>query len=202
MNMIFNAGTVKAGAKALEQWYNAQDEAGKAMFRHACIGGAIAAVPFPFVGEVAVIANQLIMYGKLNQLAGVKFSDKLMKNIGKFLLSQMAGVLGGLAVLLGAAAVMKFIPVLNFVGGAVSASAAGVANYLCGITYWKMLGGFIAAKGDGDMSDAEILKYFKGNIPSEEEIRKMHREAKAKMSGANYNAYKNEAEACARQARR
>lgn len=180
-------------AKVLERWYNASDEAHKAIIRHSCIGGAISLIPLPVVGEVAVIANQIAMYHALNKLTGVKFSEKVLKNIGKFIVSQVAGVLGGAFALLAGTAVVKFVPGLNFLGGILAAPAAGVANYVCGKVYYEMLGGFIRNGCGGDLSDDEIIQRMKDEMVSKEKIDEMRGEAKKEMKGANYKNFINEA---------
>ncbi len=187
---------VRHAGKFLQQWYRSQDEAHQAIFVHSCIGGAIALMPFPIVGELSVIANQIAMYRKLNRLAGITFSKNVMKGIGKFVLSQVAGILGGMAVLFGAGAALKFIPGVNFAAGLLTASAAGVANFVCGKVYWEMLGGFIKSGGDGSLSDEEILNRMKREMPSDETIKAMKSDAKKAMKGANYSKYKEDARTC------
>ena len=199
---MINAGTMRHAAKAMQLWYNSQDEAQKLIIRHACIGGAIAMIPIPLVGEISVIVNQIAMYRGLNKLTGVTFSQAVLKNIGKVLLSQVAGVLGGVAALFTVSAAVKFIPGVNFLAGFAQAPIAGVANYVCGVAYFKMLGGFIAAGGGEGLSDGEIIKRMKEYSLSAEEIRAAEEEAKLHMRGVDYGSYKSEARACADEAKR
>lgn len=186
----------------MQQWYDSQDEAQKLIVRHSCIGGAIALIPIPLAGEIAVVANQIAMYRGLNRLAGVAFSQQLLKNVVKFLVSQVAGVFGGMAVLLGIESVAKFIPGMNFIAGIAQAPTYAAVNYVCGVSYFKMLGGVIAAGGTDGLSDAEILDRLKANVPSAEEIRQTRTKAKEQLKGADYAAYKKEAQSCADEARR
>ena len=193
---------MRHAAKAMQLWYNSQDEAQKLIIRHSCIGGAITLIPIPLVGEISVIVNQIAMYRGINKLTGVSFSQNVLKNVGKFLVSQVAGVLGGMTALFGIGAAAKFIPGLNFVAGFAQAPVAGVANYVCGIAYFKMLGGLIAAGGGNGLSDDEIISRMKEHSLSEDEIRAAKAEAKRRMKGADYASYKNEAQACADEAKR
>ena len=202
MGSIINSATIKIAGKQVQYWYDSQDEAQKLIFRHSCIGGAIALIPIPVVGEIAVIVNQIAMYRGINKLAGVSFSQNVLKNIGKFLLSQAAGVLGGMAALFGIGAAVKFIPGLNFVAGFAQAPVAGVANYVCGIAYFKMLGGFIEAGGSEGLSDDEIIRRMKEHSLSEEEIRQAQAEARQQMKDADYSSFKSEAKVCADEAKR
>lgn len=201
MGSIINGGTLKLAGDAAVQWYRTQDEAHQTIFTHSCIGGAIALIPIPVVGELAVIANQIAMYRKLNQLTGVVFSKNVMKNIGKFVVSQVAGILGGVAVLFGLGAALKFIPGVNFAAGLLTASTAGVANYVCGKVYYEMLGGFINKGGGENLSDEEIIRRMKSEMPSEDRIKAMKSDAQRTMKGANYASYKGQAQDCVNEAK-
>jgi len=192
-----NAVIVHAAAMGLKQWYASADEVHKGIMTHSCINGAIALIPVPGVGEVACIVNQIAMYRKINELVGVKFSDQVLRNIGKFLVSQCAGAAAGLALVFGASAVMKFIPGLNFVGGLAQASVAGVANYVCGEVYYQMLGKVIKAGGTEGATDAEIIEKLRSATLSADEISSIHAQAKTRMKDADYAAYRREAKACA-----
>lgn len=188
----------KAASQALVNWYNSSDAAHKIIIRHACIGGAIVLIPLPVVGEVAVIANQIWMYRELNKLTGVKFSENVLKCIGKFIVSQVAGVLGGVFAVLAGVAVAKCIPGLNFVAGFIAAPAAGVANYVCGKVYYEMLGGYIRNCGDNNLSDDEIIRRMKAGMVTDDKIREMQSEAKKDMKDADYAAYKDDAKKVAK----
>lgn len=177
-----------------------KEEANNAIIKHSCIGGAIALVPVPVVGEIAVVVNQLAMYRKLNELAGVKFSENVLKNIGKFLLSQLAGVFGGMAAIIGVTTVVKFIPGLNFVAGLAAAPIAGAANYVCGRAYAEMIGGFVAKGGADNLSDEEIIAAIKAGLPSEERLKKFHTEGKSKMADVKFSDYKKSADDCVNEA--
>lgn len=192
----------KMAAKALEQWYKSQDDAHRLIFKHACIGGGIALIPLPLVGEVAVIINQIAMYKGINDLVGIKFSDSVLRNIVKFTISQLAGIGAGMAVLLGVSAVGKWIPGFNFLAGFMAAPVAGVANYACGIVYYNMLGNYLKSGGDGSGSDAEIIAAIKQHSLSDAELRRIKEDAERRMKNADYKKYTAEAEACANAARR
>ena len=202
MSSIINGGTMRHAAKAMQLWYNSQDEAQKLIIRHSCIGGAIALIPIPLVGEISVIVNQVAMYRGLNKLTGVSFSQNVLKSVGKVLLSQVAGALGGAAALFTVGAAAKFIPGVNFLAGFAQAPGAGVVNYVCGMAYLKMLGGFIAAGGCEGLSDEEIVSRMREHSLSADEIRAAKAEAQKRMKDADYAAYKSEAQSCADEARR
>lgn len=183
----------KEAPKVLENWYKSSDAAHKVIIRHACIGGAIVLIPLPIVGEAACIANQIVMYRALNKLTGVKFSEEVLKNIGKFVLSQVAGALGFSVAILGGVAVVKFVPGLNFLASVVEAPAAGVANYVCGKVYYEMLGGFIRNGGGEGLSNDEIISKMKNEMVSKEKINEMKNEAKKETKGVRYKDFMGEA---------
>lgn len=183
----------EAVRQAMQQWYDSSDEAHKAIIRYACIGGATALIPLPVVGEVADIAIQIMMYRALNKLTGVKFSEKVLRNVGKVIVANVAGVLGGVFALLAGTAAVKFIPVLNFLGGALAAPAAGVAFYVCGKVYYEMLGGFIRNGCGEGLSEDEIVQRMKDEMVSDEQIKAMQKEAKKEMKDVNYKDFKEEA---------
>lgn len=200
MEPIITGGVVMCAYKSLmaSQKTNAE----KLIAKHSCIGGAITLIPVPVVGEIAVIVNQIAMYRGLNKLIGIKFSKNVMKVIGRFLVSQVAGVLVAGTALFAVGAVLKFIPGVNFFAGLAQAGVAGVANYVCGVVYWKMLGGFIAAGGTDGLSDDEIISRMKAQTLSEEEIKKAGEIAKECMKDADYESYKKDAQSCIDEAER
>ena len=201
MGILINSTNLKIAGKSMSHWFNSQDEAQKLIFRHSCIGGAIALIPIPVVGEIAVIVNQIAMYRGINKLVGISFSQSVLKNIGKFLLSQAAGAIGGMAALFGVGAAVKFIPGLNFIAGFAQAPVAGVANYICGIVYFNMLGGFMEEGGSDGLSDDEIIRRMKAHSPSDSDIRSVKADAQRKMKDADYSSFKAEAQACADEAK-
>ena len=112
MEPIITGGALVCAYKSLIA--SRKDEAEKLIVKHSCIGGAITLIPVPVVGEIAVIVNQIAMYRGLNKLIGIKFSKNVMKVIGRFLVSQVAGVLVAGTALFAVGAVLKFIPGVNF----------------------------------------------------------------------------------------
>ena len=159
-------------------------------------------IPIPVAGEVAVIINQVAMYRGINKLVGINFSDNILKNIGKFLLSQLAGVGVGMAALIGVTAVGKFIPGLNFLAAIAQAPAAGVANYVCGIAYYHMLGKFLKSGGNAYFSEDDVIRMMRNSSLSLDELKKVKEEAERQMKNANYESFKTEARAYADEAKR
>ena len=174
----------------------------KLIFKHSCIGGAIALIPIPVAGEIAVIINQVAMYRGINKLVGINFSDNILKNIGNFLLSQLAGIGVGLAALLGLTAAGKCFPGLNFIAALAQGPAAGIANYVCGIAYYRMLGKFLKAGGNGTASDEEIICLMRNSALSKYELKQIKEEAKRQMKGADYSSFESEARNCANEAQK
>lgn len=176
------------------------------VLRHSYIAGGIALIPIPGVSEIAVVVNQLTMYGKINDVIGIKLSDNFLKIAGKFLISQVICVVGGFAAVLGIVAVLKFIPGLNFLAGFAAAPAAGIGNYICGLAYYYMLRDTIEASGGAENfaqltpdEQAALLKLHKLNKEKMESIRE---QAKSKLKNADYKSFKKEGEAYAEAAKR
>ena len=186
----------------VKQWNDVHEDAKKLIFKHACIGGAIALIPIPVAGEVAVLINQIAMYRGINKLVGINFTDNVLKNIGNFLLSQLAGVGVGMAALIGVTAVAKCIPGLNFIAAIAQAPAAGVANYICGIAYYNMLGKFLKSGGDAYSSEDDVIRMMRNSSLSPDELKKVKEEAERQMKGADYSSFKTEANAYADEAKR
>lgn len=197
MSSVVGVAVAHSAAMGLKQWYATADEVHRRIFWHSCVNGAIALIPVPLAGEAACIVNQIAMYRKINELVGVRFSDNVLRNVGKFLLSQCAGVAAGAVIVIGVSAVAKFIPGLNFIGGLAEASVAGAVNYVCGEAYYQMLGNVMKAGGTSGASDAEIIRRMKEAAPSRAELSGIHATAKERMKNANYSHYKKEAQACA-----
>ena len=172
-------------------------EAEQVIMKHSCINGALMLVPIPLAPEIGVIANQAAMYANLTNVAGVKFSAHLIRHIGMFLASQMAGM----GVVLAADAALKFIPGINFIAGFATAPLAGVGNYVCGKVYFNMLDKFVA-HGGANMSEIEAENWFKSNVPSKDVWKALEGEAKKRMKDVNYEQYKNEATNVANAAKR
>lgn len=141
-------------------------------------------------GEQPAIANDPELPRKASR---PRFSENVLKSIGKFIVSQVAGILGGVFAVLVGVAVAKWVPGLNFIAGFIAAPAAGVANYVCGKVYYEMLGGYIRNGGDRDLSEDEIIQRMKAEMVSKEKIGEMRDEAKKIMKDVNYGDYKNEA---------
>ena len=105
MNTFINPTTLRTAAhvagRELQHHYEQSDAIEKSILHHSAVQGAIVLIPVPLVGEIACIVNQLHMYHQINKYLGVKFSKNVMKVLGKFLLSQVSGLVAlfaGLAV--------------------------------------------------------------------------------------------------------
>ena len=202
MGSVINSGTMKIALKSASQWYNMQDEVSQMIIEHSCIAGAISLLPIPGVVECGCFANQITMYVRINKMAGVSFSKNVLKCIGKFLVSQLAGLGVGLAGAVVATSALRFIPGVGVIAGFVQAPLVGVVNYTCGMVYYKMLGKFLEAGGGDGLSDDEIIKRMKDCSLSNAEVLSVKEDAQNAMKGANYSSFRSRAEECAEEAKR
>lgn len=201
MGAVINSGMMKVALKSAEDWYRMQDKISQMIIEHSCIAGAISLLPIPGIVECGCFANQITMYVRINKMAGVSFSKNVLKSIGKFLVSQLAGLGVCLAVSVVATSVMRFIPGVNLMAGFVQAPLVGVVNYTCGMVYYKMLGKFLAAGGGDGLSDDEIIRRMKDCSLSKDEILSVKNDAEKAMKGANYSSFRSRAEKCAEEAK-
>lgn len=165
------------GAKVLPEKINTITK------KHALIGAAAGAIPVPGAAMVAVAANIWHMYKEINDALGISFSKNKLKTI----ISGVVANLGSTAALaLGAGELLKFIPGLGTVTGAVMEAAIDAAiTYTAAFIYLKAITA-LANKDDVENITEEDLKqeiddYMKNN---KGEIDKVFNEAKT--------TYKNE----------
>lgn len=159
------------GAKVLPEKINTITK------KHALIGAAAGAIPVPGAAMVAVAANIWHMYKEINDALGISFSKNKLKTI----ISGVVANLGSTAALaLGAGELLKFIPGLGSVTGAVMEAAIDAAiTYTAAFIYLKAITA-LANKDDVENITEEDLKqeiddYMKNN---KGEIDKVFNEAK------------------------
>ncbi len=183
-----------------------EEQVKELVLKHSYIAGGIALIPIPGVSEIAVVVNQLTMYGRINDVIGIKLSENFLKIVGKFLISQVICIVGGFAAVLGIVAVLKFIPGLNFLAGFAAAPAAGIANYICGLAYFYMLNDTIEASGGVEvfeqLSDEEKAVLMKMHKLNKERMERIKKQAEEKLKNADYKAFKKQGEAYAEAAKR
>ena len=171
-----------------------QKKVKESVFYHSCISGAIALFPFPLVGEAAVLFNQLAMYRNINKFSDFNFTDNVVKNIGKFLLSQLAGAGVGAAVIIGVTATTKFIPGVNFLAAIIQAPLSGIVTYTCGIAYYRMLEKVLKSGSSAFSSEEDAIKTLRSHALSPDELKNINKEAKLQMNNVNYSKFKAEAQ--------
>ena len=189
-------------AKEVQKYYKAADEVEQSIINHSVTAGALALVPLPGIAEVAMLIAQIRMYKRIHEITGVKFfSDQVFWNIGKFILSQVAGTLTIFAAFFILLAGMKFIPFANFVAGIIQAPVVGVANYVCGVTYYKMLGEILRS-GKLDSLNAGNLDAIKSTeAVKKDSIKESKADGDVAMAGADYKSRKGEAQSIANEAK-
>lgn len=106
--------------------------ASKLVDRFAIWSGVAGLIPMPMVDALAVGGLQLQMLRRLSQVYGVPFSD----NSGKAVIASVAGTMIPITSGIGAASVLKFVPVLGTItAGFVMPALSAGATYAIGKTF-------------------------------------------------------------------
>ncbi len=141
-----------------------QHEVSEIIKQHALLGTAAALIPVAGADLAALAANTWTMYVRINKAVGVSFSDNALKSIASGILGNLATVIPGVMLALGAETLLKLIPGIGAAGGIVVGAAANVAvMYVAGRVYLKSL---------------EVLMHS-GRPLTEENIRQAAKEATA-----------------------
>ena len=103
---------------------------------------------------------------------------------------------GGMLALYLGLAVMKFIPGLNFLAGCAQAPALGVANYICGIVYYKVLGEIVQKEKYGQLdSTSDIDSILKqSRYLRKDSLTEIKAQGTAAMQSVDYKNGKKEAQ--------
>lgn len=108
--------------------------------QHALLGTAAGLIPVPGADLVALIANTWTMYVRINKVVGVSFGDNALKSIASGVIANLASLLPGIALAMGAGVLLKFVPGLGTAGGMALGAATNVAvMYVAGKVYLKSL---------------------------------------------------------------
>ena len=108
--------------------------------QHALLGTAAGMIPIPGADLAALVANTWTMYVRINNVVGVSFGDNVLKSIASGVIANLASLIPGIALAVGAGTLLKFIPGIGTVGGMVIGAAANVAiMYVAGMVYVKSL---------------------------------------------------------------
>ena len=107
---------------------------------HALLGTAAGVIPIPGADVAAMVANIWTMYVRINKVVGVSFGDNVLKSIASGVIANLASVIPGIIVAMGASVLLKLIPGIGTVGGMAVGAAANVAvMYVAGKVYLKSL---------------------------------------------------------------
>lgn len=108
--------------------------------QHALAGTAIGFIPVPGADVAAMVANTWTMYVRVNKIVGVSFGENTLKAIASGVIANMASVIPGVIVAIGAGSLLKLIPGIGTAGGTAVAVVANVAvMYVAGKVYLKSL---------------------------------------------------------------
>jgi uncharacterized protein (DUF697 family) len=125
-----STASAEKGAAESEMTPEQRDElANRLVNRFAIWSGVAGLIPMPFVDAVAVGGLQLQMLRRLSQVYGVPFSE----NSGKAIIATLAGSMIPTTSGIGAASVLKFVPVLGTItAGVVMPALSAGATYAIG----------------------------------------------------------------------
>jgi len=108
--------------------------------QHALAGTAIGFIPVPGADVAAMVANTWTMYVRINKIVGVSFGENALKSIASGIIANLASVIPGVMVAIGAGSLLKIFPGIGTAGGiAVAAVANVVVMYVAGKVYLKSL---------------------------------------------------------------
>lgn len=190
---------VKQLEEALRPWYKKAyedaPESAKIIVQHCGIAGACGLFPIPYADLLILLPSQIVMYGRLNKQLGITLSDNTMHVIGKFMLSQIAGVIASIPVAFAAkvgAGLLKLIPGAGtMVGAFMDAGANAAVTYVLGIVYLKAL---VKAKASGKVSEENLREALNNEMSDKDNIRDMYKDARNKVRGMDFKKYKDQAE--------
>lgn len=141
--------------------------------QHALLATGSAMIPVPGADLAAMAATVWTMYVRINEAVGVSFGDNVLKSIASGVIANLASVIPGVAIAMGTATLLKFVPGIGTVGGMVVGAASNIAVlYVAGVVYLKSL---------------EVL--INSNKPLTEENIRMATEQTSKDKGFVKNAY-------------
>ena len=160
---------------------------------HAGIAGGLAIIPIPFASVPLVLGNLYTMYGRINSVVGVKFSENILKSIGGMIASNLAVYGGAVA----ACQVIKFIPLFGSIGGALMECALNFATTkVSGALYCELLK-VMADNGDigenGQVNEAAAKRATENVCRDKDRIKKMFEREKQNAKNVDFNKYKSEA---------
>lgn len=140
------------------------DETDKIVTQHALIAVGSAWIPLPGADIAAMTANVWTMYVRINKKFYIKFSDNAMKSIG----SAIIGNLSANLVALGVGSLLKFIPGISLISGALMSAVVYATTLTAAWVYIRALAKFITHGGGNEsvlrmcvndvLDDAETLK--------------------------------------------
>ena len=166
------------------------------IFFHSCVAGAAGLLPIPGATAIANVANQIVMYKKLNDIADVKFSKSALRCIAKLLVSQTAGAAVECGCVLAAEA-LKIIPGVGTFLGMIMAPTAGAAvTYVCGKVYCKAVGNLLFS---GRKVEVDAVNSCIEDLCRDEKfVESLRKEAKTRLKDADYSKFAKEAENASR----
>ncbi|HLZ89317.1 MAG TPA: hypothetical protein VKQ52_18810 [Puia sp.] len=108
--------------------------------QHALLGVGVAAIPVPGLDIVALGVNTWTMYVRISEIVGVSFGEHALKAIASGVIANLASVIPGLALGLGAEGLLKMIPGVGTLGGMAVGAVVNVGiMYASGKVYVKAL---------------------------------------------------------------
>lgn len=178
-----------------DKYYLDAPKSAQIILEHCGIAGACGLVPIPFADIAILLPSHIVMYGRLNKVLGVSLSENTLHVIGKFMLSQLAGIIASIPLAFVAkiaGGLFKFIPFLGSLCGAVLDAAANAAiTYVLGVVYLKAL---VRTVENGRCDEEKLRGALGEEFGDRDSIRDLYRKARESASKMDFRKFKGQAE--------
>ena len=189
---------MKLLGREIVEWERKANEIDSLIIKHSCVGGAAGLIPVPLVDSGIMLGNQMLMYRNINSVMGISLSKDTMRVLGKFMISQVAGMLSvfGFALLgKGVASLLKCTFIASIAGCAIDCATNAGITYVLGVVYAKVLVKSVN-EGNGKPPSIDALKdAMKEEFKNTDEMKRIFKEGKAAMRNTNYKDFKADAKA-------
>ena len=142
---------------------------------HAALGVGAAWIPIPGADMAAGVAAIWGMYYRINGELQLPFAENVVKSVASGVGTNLAAYLG----VLGVASMLKFIPGLGTVAGAVAMSAAAYALTLAsGYVYMKVLTLLLGQKNANDITQSDLKEAVAQVMSDKDDVKSFIHDAK------------------------
>ena len=169
------------------------EETDKVIRQHACMAGGATLLfgVIPGTSLLDVASSIAILYGmytRINTHMHVAFTKNKVQSIAKMVGANILGNLAGLVLARVGMAVLRFIPGVHLAAAVVDAGINASVIYICGIMYKNVIANL---QGSGrTWTDEDVKGALRNAMADKSKIREYKKEAKQRLKGADYSAFK------------